>query len=541
MLQRPNYYFFVACLLLGTAPEFAPAQGPAPPTGYAPPPIRAIAPQQAAPPPVVRYPGITPLPKPTDDGAMSPPVATAPVDAYSSTSQSGTPRYGLPRPHTQAASPVVPAAYHDKPAYTQPVVLSAFNNVQPMPPVPTNNPGQPTPPTAEAIGPGTPENFRLDQLVGLTLTYNPILRRELAEVEAAMGERVQAGLYPNPTMETNNPELFAGQASQVNFGFMQLIKVKGKLRLDKAIADQGVRSEAADYLLERAKLLTEVRKQYYRTLAAKHRVYLARHLTSIAERGLNGARQLEKAGEGTITDVLLLDTDYQREQIRLQNAETTYQGELKQLAAIVGMPEILIRDVEGTLFDAPPQFSEQDVVQFVNRTSSYVERARAEIVQSQAQLRRQEVEPYPDLRAGPSFQTGTISHSAQYWLTIEFDIPVWNLNQGNIRKANATVHEQLADLEVLRNELNRKTAELFARHTAARDRAERIRVQILPNAQRAQHLIQDAYIKGQFDVNRLLESQRNLIEVSSDYFEAAEESWVTAAELAGMLQLEQFP
>jgi cobalt-zinc-cadmium efflux system outer membrane protein len=115
------------------------------------------------------------------------------------------------------------------------------------------------------------------------------------------------------------------------------------------------------------------------------------------------------------------------------------------------------------------------------------------------------------------------------------------LNQGNIRSANATVQEQLAQLEVIRNELNRKVAELYARNVAARERAERIRSQILPNAQRAQHLIQDAYVKGQFDVNRLLESQRNLAEVSSDYFDAAEESWTTAAELAGMLQLEQFP
>ncbi|MGC3972082.1 MAG: TolC family protein [Pirellulales bacterium] len=398
---------------------------------------------------------------------------------------------------------------------------------------------QPAVPSLPAAGPV--DSFRLDELVGFATTYNPILRRAEAVIEGAKGERVQAGLYPNPAMETNNPEVFSGQVSYVNFGFQQFIVVKGKLQLDKAAADQLVRAETAEYRLERSRMVTDVRTQYYKTLAAKHRVYLARYLSAIAERGVGGVRQLEQAGEGTLTDVLLLDTEYQREQIQLRNSETLYEGELKKLAAVVGMPQIQIRDVAGSLFDIPPQFHEQDVQLFLNQTSTYIEKARAEITRSQIQLRRQEVEPYPNMRMGPSFQTGTIPKSSQFWLTVEFDIPVWNLNQGNIRSANASVQEQFAELEILRNELNRKTADLFARHVTSRERAEKIRTQILPNAQKAQSLIQDAYVKGQFDVNRLLESQRNLAEVSSDYFEAAEESWTTAAELAGMLQLEQFP
>jgi cobalt-zinc-cadmium efflux system outer membrane protein len=129
----------------------------------------------------------------------------------------------------------------------------------------------------------------------------------------------------------------------------------------------------------------------------------------------------------------------------------------------------------------------------------------------------------------------------QYWLTVEFLIPTWNLNQGNIRRADAAVHKSIAERQVTRNELSRKVSELFADHRAARERAEIIRSQILPNAQEAQNLIQDAYVKRVFNVNRLLKSQQNLGAVSSDYFDAAEKSWDTAAEIAGLLQLEQFP
>ncbi|MGC3972080.1 MAG: TolC family protein [Pirellulales bacterium] len=195
---------------------------------------------------------------------------------------------------------------------------------------------------------------------------------------------------------------------------------------------------------------------------------LAKHLAALAERGVAGARQLEQAGEGLLTDVLLLDTENQRAQIRLRNTQTTLEGELKQLAAIVGSPGLVIKDVEGTLFEVPPQFDEQDVLRFLQTDSSYAERARAEITRKQAQLRRAEVEPYPDLQVGPHYVAGTLPDASQYWFTVEFQIPVWNLNQGNIRKGSAEVHKSIAEREVQQNELNKEVSELFAEHRAAR-------------------------------------------------------------------------
>lgn len=410
--------------------------------------------------------------------------------------------------------------------------------------VPTHlqSPSQPQPSDSRSVTPLTPSAaYGVEELVELAVNYNPIIRRETAQIEQALGARLQAGLYENPYFFTNNPQVFGGQVSFVNFGYRQNIIVKGKRRLEKAAADQFVRRETADYRLERAELMTDVRQQFYTTLAAKHRVHLAQYLTMIAQRGVTGARQLEKAGEGTLTDVLLLDTEFQRAQIRLQNAETTFQGELKELAAVVGVPDFVIHDVAGTLFEVPPQFNEPDVQAFIAEGSSYAERARADITQKQIELRRAEVEPYPDLQIGPHFNTGTAAGGTQYWLTVEFLIPTWNLNQGNIRRSSAEVHKSVAQRQVTRNELSREVSELFAEHRAARDRAEIIRTQILPNAQEAQHLIQEAYVKRVFNVNRLLKSQQNLAAVSSDYFDAAEKAWTTAAELAGMLQLEQFP
>ena len=398
-------------------------------------------------------------------------------------------------------------------------------------------------PTGEVLE-GAPRNpsgrFSLRELSDIALQVNPILDRALSDIEAAKGERVQASLYPNPAFETNNPEIFAGQNSSVNFGFQQDIVVKGKMRAAKAAADQLVRRETADFHLDRNRMLMNIRGQYYQVVAAKQRAVLSAYIIKVAQQGVEAAKQLQLGGEGSLTDVLLLENELQRALIESDKAKTMLQGETRQLQAMVGAPDLVITDVEGSLFDQPPDFDESAVSYFATTQSAYIERGAAEVVRSEALLRREEVDAYPNLRMGPAYQAGTQAHTGQFWLSVVFDIPIWDLNQGNIRKAQAQVRNAAADLQVTRNELLQHTAEVYARYRSAKQTADRLRNTMLPNSQRTLQLVQEGFSKGQFDVNRLLQAQRNLSDIAKEHIEAAEKAWTTSAELGALLQLEEF-
>src|SRR5436190_573868 len=191
--------------------------------------------------------------------------------------------------------------------------------------------------------------------------------------------------------EPATPELFGGQNSAVNVAFLQEVIVKGKLRLDKAAADQSVRSQTAGFQVDRAQLLTAIRKEYYETVAAKQRLLLAQYIIQVARRSLNVSKQLQEAGEGTLTDVLLLDSELQRAYLAYDNAKSLLAGEYKQLAAAVGVPELEIQDIEGSLFDPPPEFDEDQIRAFLSTESSIMAGSRAELVKSKVLLRRAEV------------------------------------------------------------------------------------------------------------------------------------------------------
>jgi cobalt-zinc-cadmium efflux system outer membrane protein len=381
----------------------------------------------------------------------------------------------------------------------------------------------------------------LEELAQLALDRHPILRRSMEKIESARGDAVQASLYPNPRMETNNPELFAGKASAVNFGWQQDLICKGKMRLERAAADQVIVQNKATYVQDRMGLLTAVRRQAFITMAAERRVEVLQELAGIAGRARDAAEKLEKAGEGTLTDTLFLTTEAERTYILLQNAETLSNAEHKKLAAIVGVPSLEIRDVVGDLLAPVPEFNSDVIHEFVMQQSTRVEIARADVARQQYLQKRAEVEPFPNVRCGPSFQQGVAAESSQGWFTIAVLIPVWDRNQGNIRQARAEHRASRANVEVVQNDLLANAMDVLGDHLAARERAQRMHDVILPNTVRTRQLVYDGYMKGQFDLTRLLQAQRAYTETNIELVEALERMWTTAADLAGMLQVEQFP
>jgi outer membrane protein TolC len=54
-------------------------------------------------------------------------------------------------------------------------------------------------------------------------------------------------------------------------------------------------------------------------------------------------------------------------------------------------------------------------------------------------------------------------------------------------------------------------------------------------------MTRQTYVIGQESYLRLLQAQRQLMEVSLDYVNAQEQRWTAAAAVAGLLQAEQFP
>jgi outer membrane protein, heavy metal efflux system len=389
-------------------------------------------------------------------------------------------------------------------------------------------------------------SLNLDQASELAMRNNPLLVKARAQIDSKMGTAIQAGILPNPRYDSNNPQVFAGNQSQYNVGVMQELPVKGKLRLDRAAAMQDVEQARMAYIRQRFELLTAVRQQFYRVLAQERRVEVLEQLVEIATRSHAAAQQREKAGQVAETDVLLLLTELQQARIGLDNARTIMGGARRALAATIGIPNLAIQDALGDLKSGLPDFDEDFLRQFVATQNAAVIEAQLQIRQNQILAQRARVEPYPNPYVGPAVAWGPSSASnngygSQLWVNMQMNLPVWNLNQGGIRAANANIRDAMASVGTLQNDLLRQAADTLAAFRTARERSRYIGEQILPTAERTQRLVRNAYDVGQVDVSPVLQAQRALTQVNLDYIDTLENAWASGAALAGLLQIERFP
>jgi len=362
------------------------------------------------------------------------------------------------------------------------------------------------------------------------------------QIDAARGQAVQAGLFPNPRFDTNNPWVINGRNTLLNAGFQQEIPVAGKKRLDQAAANENTRQQEFTTAQDRFTLLTNVRQQFYTVLADERRVQVLTELSALLKESYETAAKKQKAGEAIRPDVLLLQIDYQRTEAALRGARATLDGDRKRLAAIVGVPGLIDRPLTGTLTGAYPRFDEARLVAYVTNDHTAILNARSVVVQNQFQLRRAEVEPYPNPYLGPAYQFGLVPGNDQFWFNFQFSIPVWDRNQGNIRAARGNLAASVAQVGATRNDLLNQVSTQLSQYLTARALVEEYEKTILPQAREAARLVRQAvFVAGSQEVGTLLQAQRTLIQANSDYVDALQSLWTNAAQVAGLLQLGRFP
>lgn len=395
----------------------------------------------------------------------------------------------------------------------------------------------------ELVAPGQgPGIWTLDQLTELALTRNPAIREAWAQSRSARGAAVQAGLYPNPTINSSSPQL-AGSDSQYNGFVTQEFVTKGKLRLSREAALRAVQQADLKYARQRYDVLTNVRAQFYSAAVAHQRVLVLENLLVIARASRESAEKLERVGEGTRTDTLLLQIEQDRAELSLENGETLLTSAHQQLAATVGLPGLVIEGVTAELDTALPDFEFEALRRGVVTQNALARVAQLEVARSRVLLQRAIVEPFPNVVAmgGYQRQIGDAPVLDQALFQVTVPLPLWNRNQGNIASAQANVTAAAGQYGRVQNELSLRAAQVLAEYRTAVQRVDHFERQILPRAKELQRIALQGYEAGQFDFLRLLQAQRVLHETTLTYVNAQESRWLAGAEIAGLLQSEQFP
>jgi outer membrane protein, heavy metal efflux system len=382
--------------------------------------------------------------------------------------------------------------------------------------------------------------WTLAELQGWAEQHSPELPRAAAEVEVQRGRAWQAGLYRNPEVQGGSPQL-GSRDSQYYAMLSQEIVTGRKLQLDRAAICKEVTQAELQFLRTRFDLLTQVRQSYYTTLTAQQRHAALATLVKIVSRTHDAARSLEKGGEGARGDTLLVELELERAEIGLENAAISLQAARRQLAVTLGDPDLIIERIEGDLAAALPDYPYDLSRAGLLTRNSLVQAAEEEIERQRILLRRAQVEPIPNVTIGGGYMYQVQDPNNMAMVNISLPIPFWNKNQGAVHAAQSNIGKATHAARKIQLDLTKQLAAATSQFDIARQRVSKYEKSILPKARESVKIAQQGFDQGQFDLMRALQSQRALIESELDYLTAQENRWLAAAEIAGLLQEEEFP
>ncbi|MGN6544225.1 MAG: TolC family protein [Aureliella sp.] len=382
----------------------------------------------------------------------------------------------------------------------------------------------------------------LDQLQELARVNQPALRASAAAVESARGAMIQAGLPPNPN--------FGYEADTVNtlhtngyhgIYLQQTIITARKLGL---AAEAAAVDHANAYLdLQRTwfDVITEVRRQYFNTLAARQRLQLAEAFLQLSERAYRTQIDLVKAGAAAAYEPLQLRVLTTQARAAVIQAQQESLAAWRTLAAAVGMPDLPPSALDGRIDCPVPQIDYATATARLLAIHTDLQIARNLIGKNRTLVTLADRQPIPDINVGVvvqrdyTFDPGTMTYN----LVLGGPVPVFDRNQGNRVSKRAELVRATQTVPQTENELLAQLAPAYARYASNRQLASNFRTSALRDQVRVYRGIYQRYHADPTGIafNDIIVAQQTMSTTLTQYVGILQAQWQGVVDVGELLQV----
>jgi cobalt-zinc-cadmium efflux system outer membrane protein len=375
----------------------------------------------------------------------------------------------------------------------------------------------------------------------LAMQCNPTLVQAGANVDSARGRELQAGLYPNPTVGYNGEQIgLRGKAApgeQQGLFIDQTIVTAGKLCLNRARFAQETAQAEFQAEAQQYRVVNSVRMRFYQLLAMQRLLDVRAELLKNAQDAVTTTEELANVGAANKPDQLQAEVEAQQEKLALENARVLFQAAWEQLAALVGEPCLPLARLQDDLEAIQPLPDMCATLTHLLEASPEVQIARAQITRGQLALRREKVEPIPNvqLRVSSGYDFEEDGRRVVTTVNVGVRLPIFDKNQGNIRAAQGELVRAQAELGRVELSLRQRLSRQYARYQTAWAVVQNYRKASLPKAREAYELYLDSFQKRRAAWPQVLVAQRTYFQISVDYVEALEEVRRAEVAILGML------
>jgi len=390
---------------------------------------------------------------------------------------------------------------------------------------------------ASAQSPTAPGLVTVDQVVERAMAGNPELRALRAEVDAARGRLLQAGLRPNPMLDLGGQANASGPDNNVTVGLSIPLDLNGRQAGRVGVAQHELHMKQAQVSDRERRLAGEVRLKAGDLLAARRNLNFTEELLSTNRQGLALVQDRVQQGAAPVLDESLVLVEVNRLEASLNMLRSRVEVVGLQLRLLAGMSPDEPLALQGELAPGPLTLDRTQALAQALAGRPDISVARAEAAMAHAKIRREEAEGRWDARFNLGYQrqdtgfplngltdrggTRPIQDTFNYvggGVTIV--VPVRNRNQGNVAAAAAEAQAAERKREAAELIVRQEVAAAFAQFEAAQRALVIYASGVRDVASRNLGVVRQAYELGRTPLLDVITEQRRYIDIEMGYTDA---------------------
>ncbi len=376
---------------------------------------------------------------------------------------------------------------------------------------------------ADSLDPGRP--LSLEQAIALALARNPAVRAASEQILAQEARISQEGIYPNPELGLDlenfgGPRDFAGiSGMETTVMVSQPIVIAGKIR--KRVRVAALDRDIARWERERMRLdvTAQVKKAFTEVIIAQKRVALKAEMVTIAKRFLSAIRRRIEAGKTSPVEAARAQVELSARRLELERARGQLRAARKRLAATWGGKNDHFTVVAGRFEELTEVPSLESLLPYIPDNPDLA-RLNTSITRCRAAVDLEDARRFPDPVVSLGYRRMNDTDAGTFLAAVSVPLPFFDRNQGARSEARHLLIAARAQREAAAVEITARLAGIREELANAYMRISRIRDTMIPGAEESYKTIREGYLQGRFTFIDVLDAQRTLFAVRSDYLES---------------------
>jgi cobalt-zinc-cadmium efflux system outer membrane protein len=302
--------------------------------------------------------------------------------------------------------------------------------------------------------PSTPEGLNFRAALEQAYQYNPQMIEARKLIEISKGDLITARTFKNPEAELEFGGFKKNEDDERNVNLNSL-EIKqpfdplGVYFLQGKIASGQVKIKEESLRAVWMKVYLDIGQIYSEIILHKKQIELSKQ-------NLESMRQFFSRVQLRYNSGQVLKNDFQRAKIELLKAENDFlsaEKELKtskaQLNLVLGHPMVQDFDITEELKEEELSLTFEDLREIGFKNRPDIKMADLEADQTKKNLLKEHLKRLPSYYVG--FKRIDESDKNDYAVLLGISLPIWNLNQGEVKKAKAEKDIQEDRVKTIRN------------------------------------------------------------------------------------------